>query len=69
MNLLALAKAKRAMGDLTKVLPQLELERDGVVPAASHPLDGSNMRQIASGIARLNRVVSPHLLWNQYNRT
>jgi hypothetical protein len=32
-----------------------------------HPLDSSTLHQIASGIARQDRVVSPHLSWNQHD--
>jgi hypothetical protein len=31
----------------------------------THPLDNSTLHQIRSGIARLDRVVSPHPPWNQ----
>jgi hypothetical protein len=31
----------------------------------SYPLDSSTLQQIPSGIARQDRVVSPHRLWNQ----
>lgn len=34
---------------------------------APHPLDSSTLHQIRSGIARQDRVVSPHPPWNQYD--
>jgi hypothetical protein len=36
-------------------------------PHHSHPLDSYTLHQVASGIARRNRVVSPHPPWNQYD--
>jgi hypothetical protein len=36
-------------------------------PHPLHPLDNSNLHQVASGIARQDGVVSPYLLWNQYD--
>ena len=38
-------------------------------PHAPRPLDNSNLHQIQSRIAQQDRVVSPNLPWNQYDRT
>jgi hypothetical protein len=36
-------------------------------PHEPHPLDSSTLHQLRSGIAWLDREVSPHLPWNQYD--
>jgi hypothetical protein len=50
----------------TKVL-QTPLKLVPFQPHALGPLRNSNLHQIPSGIARRSGVVSPDLLWNQYD--
>jgi hypothetical protein len=50
----------------TKVL-QAPLKLVQFQPHAPRSLDSSTLHPAASGIARQRRVVSPDLLWNQYD--
>src|ERR1039458_6011364 len=71
--LLAAARQRRQQATMTlwpmhpKVLqPPLKLVE--LQPHPPHPLDNSTLRQVRSGIAQRDAVVSPHPHWNQYDR-